>query len=474
MAEWEVPGLAIGVVQEGKLVHAQGYGVCDLGARTRVDTETVFSIASCTKGFTAAAIAKLVDDEKLQWDDPIVNHLPAFRLSTPEHTATITIRHALAHRTGLPTANMLWRSGAFGSDDILSRLRWLRPIAAPGERFLYNNNIYLVLGKVVEQISGQRWIDFLRTELFEPLGMKSTVADSTGLRGLDNAAVPHASDDGKVCRIEPYCPNTIAPAGAIHSSVLDMAAWLRLHLDGGLSNGQRVLSAARIAEMHTPPARTEDQTAPRQGIPRAPISEYGLGWFFNDFAGRKVVEHSGTQNGYVAWVAMIPEERLGLVILANQHATGLNSALRSWIFDACLGRPERDWSAIVRADYTNGYQRLLREAKSQFDANRPPPTPPLRPLAEYAGQYESKLYGRLRVTATDDGLQIEFGTRFEGKLEHWKEHDFRAFFRNPRLDDWLVKFTLTAGEVAGLRVKESPWAPAWFDDADDLGEFLRG
>ena len=473
MARWEVPGLALAIVKDGKLVHSRGYGVRKLGAAAAVDAETVFPIASCTKAFTAAAIAKLVDQEKLRWDDPIAEHLPQLRLAKPDLTSKVTIRHGLAHRTGLPTANMLWRSGGFGSDEILARLRWLKPVAAPGERFVYNNNLYLVLGKIVEQASGRKWNDFLRSELLEPLGMKSTAPDSSGVRGRENIAAPHATDAGKVERIEPYCPDAIAPAGAIHSSVLDMAQWLKMQLAGGQVDGQRILSAARAEEMHTAPHALKAEAPPDPRVPRAPISNYGLGWFYNDYAGRKVVEHSGTQTGFVAWVAMMPAERLGLVILANHHRTGLNSALRSWIFDAFLKRPERDWSEAVRTDYAGGYQRLLREAKAQFDAKRPPASHPSRPLSEYAGDYESKLYGLLRVVAKDDKLRLRFGTRFDGGLEHWQNNSFRVMFPNPRLDDWLVTFTVGESEVTALRVKESPWAPAWYDDADDLGEFRR-
>jgi CubicO group peptidase (beta-lactamase class C family) len=472
MTRWEVPGLAIAVVKDGELILARGYGVRALGDAAPVDAETVFPIASCTKAFTSAAIARLVDDGKLQWDDRIAKHLPAFQPSSPQLTSRVTIRHALTHRTGLPTANMLWRNGAFGSQEIIARLRWFEPVAAPGERFLYNNNLYLVVGQVVEQLSGGKWNDFLHNELFAPLGMKSTVAGSSALRGLNNVAEPHATDAGKLQRIARHCPHAIAPAGAIHSNVLDMAQWLMLHLEAGRSGGRQVLSAARMAEMHAAPQPIAAQAPGDAKIPRAPIGSYGLGWFFNDYAGRKVVEHSGTQTGFVSWIAMMPEARLGLVILANHHRTGLNSALRSWLFDALLGRPERDWSEAVRADYANGYQRLLREAKTQFEGKRPPAAPPPRPLSEYAGAYESELYGRLRVTAEAD-LLIQFGTRFLGGLEHWQQDVFRATFANPRIDDWLVTFTIQGQEILGLHIKESPWAPPWYEDADDLGDFHR-
>lgn len=472
MANWNVPGLAVAVVHNGQLVHARGYGVRRLGSDDKVDAETLFSSASCTKAFTAAAIAKLIDGGAVGWDDPIVRHLPEFQLSDPAFTSSVTIRHALSHRAGLPTANMLWRSGALDSNQILGRLRWLQPVAEPGQRFLYNNNMYLVLGKLVEQLSGRKWTDFVRSELFQPLGMTSTVADSSGIKGRVNVASPHAADTGTAQLIDCYCPDVIAPAGTIHSNVLDLAKWVTMHLENGRYDNRQVLSKARIDELHTAPGHAPE-TPGDPKIPRAPIRNYGLGWFFNEHAGRRVIEHSGVQTGFVAWIAMIPEERLGLVVLSNNHQTGLNSALRSWILDAMLGKTPRDWSEEVRKDYTNGYQRQFREAKAQFDSTRPAKSPLPRPLGDYAGRYTSKLYGDIVVTSKDNNLQLQLGTRFDGRLEHWQNDEFRAFFPNPRLDDWLVTFKVEDGAVKSLHAKESPWAPAWYDDADDLGEFRR-
>src|SRR5262249_52143231 len=159
---------------------------------------------------------------------------------------------------------------------------------------------------------------------------------------------------------------------------------------------------------HTRPLPMAPELPADPSIPRAPISNYGLGWYFNDYADRNIIEHSGTSNGYVAWVALVPQERLGFVILSTQHRTGLNYSLRHWILDACLGRQERDWSEIIRADFANGYERILREAKAEFDTTQRTVTPPSRPLTDYAGWYESKLYGRLQVTFSDG----KFGIRF--------------------------------------------------------------
>ena len=393
MERWDVPGLAIAVVQGSKPIHVRGYGVRRAGDKPKVDSETLFNIASCSKAFTASAVARLVDQQKVDWDDPIVKHLPSLRLFTPELTEKVTIRHALAHRTGLPNANMLWRNGAFNSDEILARLRWLEPISTPGEQFLYTNNMYLVIGKLVEQVSGKTWSDFLQSELFEPLGMKSSTADREGIEGRTNVATPHASDDGRLRPIEPYCPDMIAPAGAIHSNLNDLVQWLKMNLAGGVCDGRRVLSQARLEEMHTAFGRSDSETPPKLGVPRSPIAEYGLGWFINEYEGQRVIEHSGSTNGLIAWMATLPQQRLGLAILSNHHRTGLNYALRFRIFDAVLNRPSKDWSEVVRQDYTNGFHRLIREAKAEFDAKRPVAKSPPRALAEYVGKYESKLYG---------------------------------------------------------------------------------
>jgi CubicO group peptidase (beta-lactamase class C family) len=473
MARWDVPGLAIAVVQEGKVVHARGYGVRSVGEDAKVDAETVFAIASCTKPFIAAAIAKLIDNGRLQWDDPISKHLSAFQLFDPELTARVTIRQALRHRTGLPTANMLWRSGAFDGNEVLARLRWLQPVAAPGEKFIYNNNMYLVLGRIVEKVSGRKWDDFLRNELFQPLGMKSTSAAKSEIRRWENVAAPHATDAGKLQRIQRYIPDATAPAGAIHSNVLDMAQWLKLHLEGGVSDDRQVISKVRMEEMHTAPQQAEKKDPAEPRDPRVSTENYGLGWFFNDQGGRQVVEHSGNGNGFVSWVAMIPEERLGLVVLSNHHNTGLNLALRIWILDALLGRTQRDWSERVRSGFAKVLGRF-REAKANYAANRPMETALSRPLPEFAGRYTSPLYGDVVITEKDGRLNLQFGTRFKGDMQHWEKDSFRAFFPNPRLDDWLVTFAIKEGQVTGLHVKEAPWAPPDYNDADDLGEFHRG
>ena len=262
MADWEVPGLAVAVVREGEVILARGYGVRQLGQTAAVTADTLFPIASSTKPFTAAAVAKLVDQGRIHWDDPLSNHVPALQLPETDDGSTPTIRQALSHRTGLPAANTLWRTGALGVDDILSRVRFLTPVAPPGNRFLYNNVMFLAAGEAVAHASGTPWADFVRTEFFEPLEMNRSVATMSELGRFDDVALPHATVNGQVQTIERHCPDVIAPAGAIHSTAPDMARWLLLHLGRGRTSGHELLSAARFDEMHRPAAPGPGRTAP--------------------------------------------------------------------------------------------------------------------------------------------------------------------------------------------------------------------
>jgi CubicO group peptidase (beta-lactamase class C family) len=468
MAAWDVPGMAVVVVKDGKVVHSRGYGFRQLGHDERVDEQTIFPISSATKSFTAAAMAKLVDCEKLTWDDAVIRYLPVLGVDP-----RITIDHIIRHRSGLPLANLLWRSGALSAEEILARLHLLKPVAAPGERFIYNNNMYLVAGTIIEKVSGNTWRDHLRTELFTPLGMHSTYADSSQIASLRNVAAPHATLEGTVQSIE-RCPVISAPAGGIHSNLTDLAKWLLFHLEPDVQRRVSVLSPARIQEIHTAPADKSENTTPvKPKTPHAPITRYGLGWFFNDHRGHTIVEHSGVQNGFVAWIAMVPSERVGVAILTNRDRVGLNYALRSWLMDACFGFPVSDWSEKVRLDYKNGYQQLLREAEEKFTAAKKQGTTPSNPIAAYAGIYASPLYGSIRITEKKGSLALQLGSRFHGRMAHWSDESFRVTFEEPLHEDWLVTFSSSNGTLTGMSAKEAPWAPDWYEDAEDFGRFER-
>ncbi|MGH9913667.1 MAG: serine hydrolase domain-containing protein, partial [Pyrinomonadaceae bacterium] len=250
MKEWEVPGLAIAVVKDDKVVFSKTYGVRKLGDPTPVDERTMFAIASCTKAFTAAALAMLVDEGKLKWDDPVIKHMPDFQLYDPWMTREITVRDLLTHRSGLAGPEPLWYSFGLEREEILRRLRYEKPVTSMRTRFSYNNPLFMAAGQLIPRLTGQSYDDFVRQRIFEPLGMTSSNMSITALKGSDNISTPYAKLDGKIQPVEWHSVDNMAPAGSINSNLKDLVQWLRLQLNGGTFNGRQLISPGAYQEMH--------------------------------------------------------------------------------------------------------------------------------------------------------------------------------------------------------------------------------
>jgi len=433
MVGWEVPGLAIAITRGGKVVLARGYGICKHGDKTPVGERTVFRIASCTKSFTAACLGILVDEGKLKWDDSVVKHLPGFQLYDPFVTREVTIRDLLCHRTGLESGHLLASRGDYDLEEILRRMRFLKPIAAFRSRPGYHNLAYLVAGAVVAKVSGQTWEGFVRDRILRPLGMTATLTSywaRAQLRSQD-AAIPHVKINGKV---EPWewQPRDNRPnygAGGMHSNLVDMARWLKLHLGEGASDGKRLLKASTVREMHTAHC-VNPVSGGYTGVLPYPkfFSGYGLGWMLRDYRGRKVVLHTGSSG---AMVAMMPEESLGMVVLANLENTGLPSMVMHDVFDLFLGVPRpwatRDWLAGV----VEGPEKSTREAKKKRESERVKNAKPSLALEKYVGTYENDLYGKTEVKQEDNKLVLHFGPEMAAELSHWHYDMFQARFRKP-------------------------------------------
>jgi CubicO group peptidase (beta-lactamase class C family) len=471
MKQWEVPGVAVSVVKDGEIVLARGYGIGKLGEREPITSETLFPIASCTKSFTAMAIGLLCDAKKLEWDDAVQKHLSEFELCDPFLTREVSVRDLLAHRTGLELGNKLWSKNEFSPDEIMNRLRFLKPRHSFRSRFTYSNLMYLAAGKVVEKSSAKSWSEFVKSRILCPLEMRAT---TTQFPGEANIAWPHADLDGKVVaiRMERGFNESVAPAGTMWSTSRDMANWIQMNLARGKFGNRQVILADTLDEMHSSQVVIRGLSKGRV-YPKQNFRSYGIGWFVDDIRGRKLVWHSGSRNGFVAWVAMLPEEQLGFVILSNSHRSGINFALHHRILDAYLGEPSKDWSTIVKNDYTNGWHKLLSEAKAAYEKRRQPDTKPDLQLDRYAGTYHNDLYGNAIIRSKDKALELRFGPRHITKLEHWQDNTFRAVFPNPMLESWHVTFkVLERDNVDSLRAVAAPWVP-WYEDSTDLGVFHR-
>jgi len=448
LRDWQVPGLAIAVVKNDQLVFAKGYGVRKLGEPTPVNEQTLFAIGSSSKAFTATAVAMLVDEGKLKWDDPVTKYLPGFEMYDPYVTRELTVRDLLSHRSGLERGDLLWYGSDYDRDEILRRTRYLKPTWSLRSTFGYQNLMFLAAGQLVAKVSGKSWDDFIRQRMFTPLSMSASSTSVRDLKSSDNVSSPHAKVEDKLEVIPWRNIDNIAPAGSINSNVVDMAQWVRLQLAQGEYQKQRLLSSGAAKEMQT--SQTVIRAEPPFSLlyPEAHFLNYGLGWFLHDYRGRKVVEHGGAIDGMRAQVAMLPEEKLGLVVLTNLHGTTLPLALMYRIFDAYLSAPQRDWAA----ELLKTIKGLEEQGKAaQKKAERVKNTRPSLAVTEYAGTYKNDLYGEVKVNHENGTLGVRFGPAFNGGLEHWHYDTFRAKFVAAGVSYAYLTFALNAqGKIENL------------------------
>lgn len=450
MADWQVPGMAIAVVKDDQVLLAKGYGVRKLGEDQPVDSQTLFAIGSTSKAFTAAVLAILIDEQKLAWDDAAIRHLPNLVFYDPYVTRELTVRDLLCHRSGLARADMLWFGSAYSRDEVLRRLRYLKPSWSFRSHFGYQNIMYLAAGQLAAQVAGQSWDDQIKQRLFLPLGMKSSVTSTNDLAARDNVATPHAKIDDQVQAIAYRNIDNVAPAGSINSCVDDMCQWLRLQLGQGVYAGNRLLSEAAIAEMQAAQMTTPLDDEMRQKYPDAHLMAYGLGWFLHDYHGRKIVEHGGHIDGMSAQVMLAPEEKLGVVVLMNSGGSMLPRAMAFYLVDQLLGTSSRDWSAYELEQFQKQEAKDKAE-KAKQEAERKTDTKPSLPLPDYAGAYTDELYGDAVVTCEQDKLVLARGPAFVADLSHWHYDTFLARFRDRSIEPALVTFSLGAdGRVSML------------------------
>lgn len=451
--EWQVPGAAIAVIKDDRIVLAKGYGLRELGKPALVDERTLFAIGSSSKAFTAASIAMLIDEGKLKWEDPATKYLPGFQLFDPYTTRELTVGDLITHRSGLERGDLLWYASSYDRDEILRRVRYLKPSWSLRARFGYQNIMFLAAGQLIPAITGKNWDDFLRERIFVPLDMKSTSTSIKALANSDDVATPHSKIDDKVQPVAWRNIDNIAPAGSINSNVVDMAQWVRLQLGVGSYQNKRLLSSGAIKEMQAPQTIIRLEGNMERLYPEAHFLSYGMGWFLSDYRGRKVVEHGGAIDGMRAEVALMPEEKLGLVILTNLHGNVLPQALMFKIFDSYLGAPPRDWSSEM-LKVVKGLEEQAKTTEKKTEGERVKGTSPSLPLDRYAGTYRSDMYGEAKVGFENGKLITRFGPNFTGDLEHWHFDTFRVIWRDRMQGKGFVSFRLNKqGKVDELNIE---------------------
>ncbi|HWU76238.1 MAG TPA: serine hydrolase [Rhodanobacter sp.] len=481
MQTFDTPGMAV-VVVDGDTIATHGYGVRKLGAPAKVDAHTIFPIGSNTKAFTAAALAILVDQGKLHWNDRVVDKLPGFRMYDAYASNEMTVTDLLVHRSGLGLGEgdlMIFPTTDRTRAELVHDIRFLKPAHSFRANYDYDNVLYIVAGQLVEAVSGQRWEDFVQQHILDPLGMHDTrvsidarVADQASLHAKNTTAVRGVGKQQVLTTV--MTGSVFAPAGALQVSAVDMGRWLRLQLrHGALDDGKRVFSAAASKALWTPQTLIPVRQAPTPiALAQPQFSAYALGLEVQDYRGHKIVTHLGGVLGGISAVVIIPEKHAAFAIMVNSEDVGSLFAMREHLLDSLLGLPSPDWIASYKQvfDQVNAAARAALKASN---AATHPERGPSLPLSGYAGVYRDPWYGTATISQDQhgkDGLAISFDRTpgLHGTLEHVQYDTFRTHWAMPDVEDAYVTFALKPdGSVERMTMKAvSPTADFSWDYQD--------
>lgn len=437
MRVWEVPGLAVVVVRGDRVVLLNGYGRRELGKPAPVTADTLFPLASCTKAFTSAAIAALVDDGAVGWDDPVRKHVPAFHLSDPNADALVTVTDLLTHRTGVGGHDFLWYRAPWDQDESIRRAGRLPPYGPFRATFAYQSIMYMAAGRAVDRHSPDGWAGFVRRRFLDPLGMTATrLSGPEVAKATDRASGHRRGRAGTVAACEPYPTAEPNAAGSAFTTARDLGAWLRFHLGDGTWRGKRLLSAANLAQTHAPHTIIPLVGEAKAMHPETVTLTYAMGWLSQDYRGVRLLQHGGWIDGFRAHLALVPDHGIGIGLMCNLHATKMNAALTNRLLDLLLGFPERDWNAYF-GEVVKAEERATDEADRQRVAGRRPDEKPTKPLASFAGTYEHPAYGTCVVKLADGHLVWEWSS-FRCELRPYRGDTFEL--SNQYLGDQLAEF----------------------------------
>lgn len=468
MADWRIPGLSVVVVKDGAVVYEKGFGVRRLGAPGRVDADTLFGMMSTTKSMTALAVAMLVDEKKVAWDDPVSKYLPWFRLPNPYLTEHVTVRDALRHTSGVGNADLLWSREDLDTREVLERMRGAPTTASLRSEWVYQNVMYQAAGEVVATASGVPWDRFVSMRILEPLGMTRSFATYAAMQALhdENVSTPHFEIDGEIRSIDDVTVDRVPAAGAAWTTAHDAGKWLAFWSGRGQVDGKRLVSEASFAELLAPQAviAPANRAYPTAGLVGSRWTTYGLGWFQQDYRGQFVAMHTGSLDGRTAIVGLVPEHRLGVFAFGNLDHAEFRHALLWTVIDLWTGAPDRDWNAECLALYGE-LAAKAKQAEAERAARRVSDTRPSHPLEAYAGVYRHPTWGAVNVVLEGGALRMRMGSSPQnaGALEHWHYDTFRVRLGDGRHGWSYVGFStgvdggidaLTLGEGAMVFARE--------------------
>ncbi|MEH1845025.1 MAG: serine hydrolase [Nostoc sp.] len=449
MQEWKIPGLAIAIVKDSKIIFCEGFGKRDIEQNLTVTPKTLFAIGSCTKAFTTMAIAILADRGKLDWDKPVRNYLPTFKLYDSYATEHITPRDLVTHRSGLPRHDAVWYKSLLTRKEIIERLQYLEPTHEMRTVFQYQNLMYMTAGYLVGEIAESSWEEFVQQEIFNPLEMRDSNFSVEKCQKADDFALPYQEKDDKVEKM-PFCnADVCGPAGSINSNVFDMANWLLLHLNQGKYGDKQIISPSNLSQMHSP------QIVIGQPLEYDELFYYfyGLGWWISAYRGHNLIQHSGNIDGFSARTTLLPQDNIGIVVMTNLDKNPIINTVTYYICDRLLGLDEVPWNERMKEKYAQAKEATAK-AKEQIASDRKTLTQPSHPLEDYIGDFEHPAYGVFSVEINDNHL-----TATHNSIIYKLEHYHYDIFVESELGDKpeLISFlTDTKGNITSVAVPLEP------------------
>lgn len=472
LVDWKIPGFAIAIVQDDKVVLTKGYGVRELNKPEPVTENTLFAIASNTKAFTTAGIAILVHQNKLKWDDRVQDYLPWFQVFDDawiSHDARID--DLLCHRIGFRTfsGDLIWWNTPYSAEEVVRRARFLKPQYPFRRGYGYSNIMFIAAGEVIAHVSGEPWANFIRAQILDPLGMTNTALAVSELKSRPDVATPHgADDDGKPYPIAWQSWNSTAAAGGVISSASDLSKWLRLQLNEGRFAGKTLWTPRetwKMWSMHNPTAFTPNSLTKE---PEFSLTGAGLGWMLADYKGELLVRHGGAYDGMFSQTVMAPRKKLGIVVLSN-GMNSLSASIANYALDNMLGKNDRDWSAenLQKADEARDRKKKTKSTEAE---KRIKDTQPSLPLEKYSGHYGGPMYGDARVTFEDKKLVLRFEPNPEltGDLVHWQHDVFEIKWHKKHawFGDGKVQFLLNEKSEPTEFKMDVPNQDFWFEELE--------
>lgn len=452
--DWNVPGMAVAIVHNNMIELEKGYGLSEVNTDKKVDKNTIFPIASITKSFTVAALAQLVSQGKVGWNDKVVDYLPYFRLYDSYVTQEMTIADLLCHRSGLKTfsGDLLWYGTNYSREEVIKKAVYLKPEYGFRTTFGYSNIMFIAAGEIVAKVSGMTWDEYIQKNIFDILKMESSSTSLNVLKNQSNKALPHNDVDGKVVAIDYLNWDNIGGAGAINSSVHDMTNWLLMWLGHGRVDNNIFFFENEYAEITSPHTFLKPNNAALW--PSMHFKAYGLGLEMFDYHGKKVFGHSGGYDGVISYMCFVPEEKLGFVILTNKNSS-LYFPLAYKILDTYLSDQDQDWSkTILKFVETN--KKREKENQEKALSVKPKNADRILDLKSYVGIYSNEAYGNVEVKIKNKKLYVDMlpSPIFEGPLEHWAYNTFIVeMTKVPSLPKGKVHFTMNAdGAIETMQI----------------------